>query len=516
MGNGASETAVRVFLNYRHDDTQGTAWGMYYPLRERFGRENVFFDNGKLRAGDKFLAEIESHIESADVFLALIGSEWMGALVKRGHKEDTDFVEHEIAKALGRAPPLPVIAVLVDGTNPPDAAKLPLALKGLAEGHVAHVRHTNLDEDVASLIKVLDEIVSTGNGKAPKPDRMERPKVKPPSVDVEVPAHDLPEVDPEARVAPGPDEDHYEEVVREARDTGIAVFLGSCVNLEDFTTLPDDKQLAEYLAASEKLSESTFDLASIAQHIRAMRGDHPLFNLIRQGLGGEAAPGTVHRYLARLPTRLEDLGLERRYQMIVTPKYDAELERAFKEAKEEYDSVVYVRRTTDSPPRWVHVPWDGAPVTIQTPSDYTDLPIRYDLELERTLIVRIHGSVVDPDLNYTVKDNYVITEDHYIEYLSGSPISQLVPTQIIEKLRSSSYLFLGYTMSDWRLRVFLKRLWEGETLGTSSHWAVERSPTRLERKLWKMAGVELYQSSLTEYVSGLDAYLEAHKAELVQ
>ena len=69
---------------------------------------------------------------------------------------------------------------------------------------------------------------------------------------------------------------------------------------------------------------------------------------------------------------------------------------------------------------------------------------------------------------YRWRDNYVITEDHYIDYLSRSPVESLVPIQILDKLRDSHCLFLGYTMRDWNLRVFLKRIWGGQQLAAKS------------------------------------------------
>ena len=57
----------------------------------------------------------------------------------------------------------------------------------------------------------------------------------------------------------------------------------------------------------------------------------------------------------------------------------------------------------------------------------------------------------------------MITEDHYIDYFGGRPAEEVVPMQILAKLRQSSCLFLGYAMADWRLRVFLHWIWPGET-----------------------------------------------------
>ena len=73
--------------------------------------------------------------------------------------------------------------------------------------------------------------------------------------------------------------------------------------------------------------------------------------------------------------------------------------------------------------------------------------------------MKVHGAVERHGHADAWEDNYVITEDDYIGYLSDSPIGQVVPTTCSTKLRYSHFLFLGYAMRDWNLRVFLQRIW---------------------------------------------------------
>jgi SIR2-like domain len=132
--------------------------------------------------------------------------------------------------------------------------------------------------------------------------------------------------------------------------------------------------------------------------------------------------------------------------------------------------------------------------------------------LQRTVIVRINGTVNDPEAGFPWQDNYVITEDHYIDYFSGRAPEEVVPGQVLAKLKRANYLFLGYTIADWRLRVFLQRVWKGSRLGRAKYWAVEYDPDVLERDLWQQAGVSLYQIRLTDYLNGLYDYLGDHPA----
>ncbi len=99
-------------------------------------------------------------------------------------------------------------------------------------------------------------------------------------------------------------------------------------------------------------------------------------------------------------------------------------------------------------------------------NDYTDFPfIADDGRLTRTVIVRINGSIDDPSAGYRWRGNYLITEDHYIDYLGGRAAEEVVPGQILAKLREASCLFLGYTVADWRLRVFLRWIWGTNSAG---------------------------------------------------
>ena len=297
----------------------------------------------------------------------------------------------------------------------------------------------------------------------------------------------------------------------------LVVFLGAGANADDRDapwsagcgTLPDDRDLAKYLAVHVGLKDAPRHLAEVAQYAGAVHGEVELFHWVTQVLGVDSEPGPVHRYLAGLPARLG-----KRYQMIVTPKYDAALEKAFREANEDFDVAVYMAPGTEQAGRFVHLPWGEPSQPIDKPNEYAGFPIvAGDRRLRRTVIVRINGAVYDPSAGFPWEDNYVITEDHYIDYLSGRSAEEVVPGQILAKLRKANYLFLGYAIADWRLRVFLQRIWRGPRLGRAKYWAVEHQPDALARDLWQQAGVSLYQSSLTDYLKGLYDFLGNHPGE---
>jgi len=310
------------------------------------------------------------------------------------------------------------------------------------------------------------------------------------------------------------EDDHFQMVADEA--AYLVVFLGAGANADDHEggwrqgeMLPDDIDLANHLAAKVRLKAERPDLAQVAQYISEVRGEANVFRWAREILAVDCEPSPVHRYLAHFPKRLDELGFEKSYQMIVTPKYDAALERAFREEGEPFDVAIYMaQRGTPNSGRFLHLPWGQAsPLPVIKANDYTDFPfIADDSRLTRTVIVRIMGAIDDPSAGYGWKGNYLITQDDYIDFLGGRSAEEVVPGQILAKLREASCLFLGYTMADWRLRVFLRWIW-GDKLGGGLHWAVERDPDVLERRFWQSFGVSLYKCPLTEYVKAFDNFL---------
>ena len=76
---------------------------------------------------------------------------------------------------------------------------------------------------------------------------------------------------------------------------------------------------------------------------------------------------------------------------------------------------------------------------------------------------------------------------------SSAATSELrFPFLLVERMEESHFLFLGYSMHDWNLRVILNRIWGGEQLDLKS-WAVQRAPAdagarEVEEALWRDRG----------------------------
>ena len=319
-------------------------------------------------------------------------------------------------------------------------------------------------------------------------------------------------------VAPSPDAAHCELVLQHMVRGDLVPLLGSRLtedraeSHEGRRLLPNAEDLAVELAGRMRMTFPRPDLPRVAQYVRMLSGEPRLHQWLSQLLKADYEPGPVHRFLARFPRTLEELGLDRRYQLIVSTSFDTTLEQAFDHEQEPYDLAVYMASGQDRG-KFVHFPFGGSPVPIAHPNGYSGFPIGYDGELERTVIVKVHGAVDGNIGDYRWTGNYVITEDDYIDYLSGSPVESFVPMQILAKLRESNCLFFGYTMRDWTQRVFLRRTWQGGRFEAAS-WAVKRDADMLEQRSWQRSGVSLHRYRLTDYVESLDRFLREHHDEL--
>jgi hypothetical protein len=490
---------LRVFINYRHDDTWGQAMLLYDRLAGRFGGDNVFLDARNLEPGMEWLEEIRSNRDSCNVLLSLIGPHWMSSLKAREQASFTqpteDYVRFEIEYALRRNSGIYVIPVLVGDAVIFSADALPRSLKALASIEAEQVRQKRFDEDVTHLASRLEKIA-----------RERVPSVL--AVTEPVPVPPVPPEPVSNSIAPVPTSAHYDLILQHMVDEGNLVpFLGSHLagrragTPPDSQMLPDAQELAADLAGRFGLKAARLDLPEVAQYVYVTKGRPDLYRSLRQLLKEESEPGPVHRFLARLPGKTELAGLGKRYQLIVSTNFDNALEKAFDDEREPYDLAVYMASGPDRG-KFVHFPYQSGPEAVVSPNSYVKFPIGDYGDLERTIILKIHGAMDGNVGSYRFRENYVITEDHYIEYLSRSPVENLVPTQILDKLQDSHCMFLGYSMRDWYLRVFIKRIWRGEPLGARS-WAVEPRPDLLEKDFWAQANVDLYASDLTTYVSRL-------------
>jgi DNA-binding SARP family transcriptional activator len=315
----------------------------------------------------------------------------------------------------------------------------------------------------------------------------------------------------ELGIEPGPELRQLQgEILR--HEAGIAAPGGAAVSTEDdeivkallagrvvpVLGLDGAGDLAEHLArAFEVPNDRPVDLARVSQYVATMKGFGPLYDELHSRFEAAVEPGPLHRFLARLPGLLGERDVP--HQLIVTTNYDLALERAFEDEDEEIDIVAYVAAGTHRGRFW-HRPPGEAPKPIDVPNTYAT-----ELSLDRrTILLKLHGAV-DP-LPEREWESFVITEDDYIDYLGHSELTAVVPVSLAAKLRRSHFLFLGYEMADWNLRLILNRIW-GERPVAYRSWAVQRSPSALAQAFWRRYDVSTLDVDPASYVELLERRL---------
>lgn len=482
---------MRVFISYRRSDAPSASRQLAEALRLRLGAEEVFLDTADVAAGTEWRSDAVRRVREADVVLAVIGPHWARAAEERAHRskldasaEDVVRLEIETAFSHGRT----VIPVLVDEAQMPPREALPRPFRPLADVQAQMLHHTSWERDLQALVEFLEQLD-------------ERPRAS--------------EVHAAPAARPAGATTDAGRIARYIAEGSVVTVVGCGANSVDrdgpwqhgTASLPDTMELARHLSERFRVGCETDDLARISEHVALTEGKVDLYRILRELLIKPACePTSVHRFLARVPQRLRDLGRER-YELVVTTNYDTALERAFDAAHEPYDLVVFVATGHDKG-RFVHVPWwdpDGHGArSIAVPNEYVDLPIDEEGALERTVIVKLHGGGVHIGHGGSqLRDNFLVTEDDSIGYLTESPIEGLIPLQILNKLRESHVLFLGYLMRDWPLRVFPQRIW-GEQHVEARSWAVEEPGLGLvEHELWDHLGVRVVEEPLGEFVNEL-------------
>ena len=295
-------------------------------------------------------------------------------------------------------------------------------------------------------------------------------------------------LDPGSASGGGTGGDHLTEVVE-------ALFAGRLV-----AVISSSADLAPQLAARFGYpAGEAVETPRVSQYVATLRGSGPLHDELRAITEARAEPTPVHRFFSSLPPLLRARGLP--HQLLVTADYDGALERAFADAGEEVDVVAYLAAGPHRG-KFCHFAPDGSARVIEVPGDYAT-----ELSLERrTVILRVRGRA-DP-MPARDWESFVVTEDDHLDFLRRADVAGGVPVSLAATLRRCHFLFVGYAVRDWCLRLVLGRICAETPLAYRS-WAVSPQPGPTEAELWRRAGVELVQGPLEPYVASLAAAIAA-------
>jgi hypothetical protein len=159
----------KIFVSYRRSDSQATAGRIVDRLISKFGEQSVFMDVDNIPFGIDFRDHIQSALTGANVLIAIVGPDWLGA-DPHDHRridDEDDPIRLEIETALRQK--LRIIPVLVNDASMPKANVLPESLRDFSFLNAAPVGlgvdfRLHIDRLIRSIESVLDanEAAPTG------------------------------------------------------------------------------------------------------------------------------------------------------------------------------------------------------------------------------------------------------------------------------------------------------------------------------------------------------------------
>lgn len=249
--------------------------------------------------------------------------------------------------------------------------------------------------------------------------------------------------------------------------------------------MPTSHELASYLARKTEFpSGEPVDLATVAQYYSLVGGRTPLYRELHSIFDRDFPLAPIHTFLAGINQPL----------LIITTNYDDLIEQAFHRQGKPIDVVIH---TTD-PELGNRILWQ--PHGVDAPVEIS--PNKLDIDVRAvTVIYKMHGTV---DRRLPARDQYVITEDDYIDFLVRMTKNKAIPAIFAEPFQSSHFLFLGYSLRDWNLRVILSRIQNELRRPTDIvSWGVQHNPSLMELRFWQKRGVEIYNIPLNQFVGEL-------------
>lgn len=313
---------------------------------------------------------------------------------------------------------------------------------------------------------------------------------------------------------------HVERVLREMVAGRVVPFFGAGVNLcdrpeqmdwsvEQTDFLPSGGELSSYLADYFGYpTNDKHELAKVSEYVDLVSGSGPLYDELHHLFDRDYSPTLLHRFFAHLPSILSTKGYSPHYQLIVTTNYDDLMERALIDAGVDHDVVSYIADGKEAG-KFVHHDPEGVETIVHKPNEYTGIALDEFGNLQRPVVLKLHGEVKRQQYDADA-DSYVITEDHYINYLTHTDISSLLPVNIVRKLKRSHFLFLGYGLRDWNMRVILHQIWGNQKLKYHS-WAIQHQPQELDQKFWGKKDVKIFDVDLKQYIEQLEQQLSSMK-----
>jgi hypothetical protein len=158
---------AKILLSYRRADAGAVTQLIWKELVDRYGADSVYMDIDNIPYGTDFRAHIREALLLSDVFLAIVGPNWIGADANGKSRivDQNDPVRVEIETALQGN--VTIVPVLVEHATMPSPLRLPDSLKEFPFLNAIGVDSgRDFSLHIERLFRVIDEILKS-KGKLP-------------------------------------------------------------------------------------------------------------------------------------------------------------------------------------------------------------------------------------------------------------------------------------------------------------------------------------------------------------
>ena len=305
----------------------------------------------------------------------------------------------------------------------------------------------------------------------------------------------------------------------------LALYLLRKAGLEndylcDTLTYDTDRNSSEGCQLNSEDIVTKITLASVSQYI-ALCDAKWLRNILKNVIQSSYQATPVHQFLAELPSILENKCYAPPYPLIVTTCLDSVLEQAFISKKQPFDLVAFI--STPEGGHFEHTKYALTENGVQSePNKHIRIPdANYEgISLaDNPVILKLYGGVEFVHAKFCRKitiPEVTIAEDQLLDYLSQPNIEELLPKNLLSKLRDRdrNLWFQEYSPSCWNLRIILHRIWREQLYNpVKQWWAIEENLEHLDPMFWDgKYQVELVNvDSMETYIADIDNQLRSLK-----
>lgn len=147
-----------IFISYRRDDSGASAARLYDHLAHHFGKEQVFRDLDAIAPGAEFTQVIGERLSQCNVFVAVIGKNWINIQNAAGQRridDPGDLVRTEVREALNQKKL--IIPALIGGAEVPKPEQLPDDIAALAGRNAIDISESRFDYDCGRVIEAIEK-----------------------------------------------------------------------------------------------------------------------------------------------------------------------------------------------------------------------------------------------------------------------------------------------------------------------------------------------------------------------